>query len=59
MDLLISGIRDFLPLTEGAVYQNVNTATLSIVYPSQSENGSAFYVVVTGTCGVITSGSIV
>ncbi len=38
------------PLTEGSTYQNVHTATLSIVNPDLSENFAFFDVVVTGTC---------
>ena len=47
-----------IPLTEGTTYQNVHSATLSIVNPDISENFAFFDVVVTGTCsGESISGS--
>ena len=49
--------KNFAALTESAVYHNVNTSTLTIENPPLSENGAEFYVVVTGTCGEVTSGS--
>ena len=48
--------KNFVALTESAVYHNVNTSTLTIENPPLSENGAVFYAVVTGTCGEVTSG---
>ncbi len=49
--------KNFAVLEESSVYHNVTSSTLTIENPTLSENGAVFYVVVTGTCGEVTSGS--
>ncbi|TAH27128.1 MAG: hypothetical protein EAZ07_02530 [Cytophagales bacterium] len=46
-------------ITNGGIYSNATTNTLTLINPPLSINGRSYDVVITGTCGSITSNAVV